>query len=98
MVSKDEVINEIKKLDRVCPMPPEWDALYKILIKRTQKGVDQDPPVPLILAAWHTPALMKMIILEEQILWAEDKGILNEVYDFLCSLDESNWLHLGQRA
>ena len=39
---------------RLVPMPPQWSQLYKLL-KNTRRGHSGgwEPPLPLILAAWH---------------------------------------------
>jgi hypothetical protein len=57
---------------RVCPQPPLWNELWEMLPNRQRVGSGWEPPLPLILAAWHTtPALSKMLRLEDHIRWAE---------------------------
>jgi len=53
MISLKEVIIEATKNDRVCPMPEQWNRLYKLLPNRRIKGSGWELPVPLILASWH---------------------------------------------
>lgn len=78
-------------------MPSQWQALWEILPNRRRAGGGWEPSLPLILAAWHdTPALVKMVRLKEHIDWAERKGVLHEVDQFLRSLPESEWAHVGE--
>jgi hypothetical protein len=82
---------------RVCPKPTEWNYLYNILPDKRRNGAGWEPPLPLILAAWDdTPALMKMLRLEEHIKWASNHGALDAVEAFLRGLAEDQWFHLGQ--
>jgi hypothetical protein len=62
--------------------------------KRNDNG-GWEPPLPLILAAWHeTPALLKIIRLREHIIWADEHGAIDEVDNYLRSLKEEDW-HKG---
>lgn len=55
-----------------------------------------EPPPPLILAAWSdTPALAKMLRLEEHIRYANDQGVLPEVDRYLRGLAEEDWVRFG---
>ena len=81
---------------RVCPLPMKWQALWKMLPNRVQKGAGE-PALPLILAAWHdTPALLKMARVQEHINWASDHNALKTVSVFLRGLSEDDWFHLGE--
>ena len=52
------------------------------------------PPLPLILAAWdHSPWLEKMLRLREHILWADERGSIDEVDAYLRGLTEEQWFH-----
>ena len=91
------LVDFCRQYDRVCPNPNEWSHLYNLLPEKRRKGSGWEPSLPLILAAWHdTPALMKMVRLEEHINWASSHGALDAVEDFLRSLKEDQWFHLGQ--
>ena len=82
---------------RVCPQPPLWNELWGMLPERQQVGVGWEPPLPLILAAWDTtPALSKMIRLEDHIRWAEWHGVLAKVSAFVRGLAEEDWHHVGE--
>ena len=77
-------------------MPQRWNALYELLPNRQRVGSGWEPALPLILAAWHdTPAISKMLRLEEHIRWAAEHGALDSVEVFICSLEENDWLHLS---
>jgi phosphoserine aminotransferase len=96
MITLDEVLQEIQNNKRVCPQPIKWKELYEMLPNKKRKDNGWDPPLPLILAAWwNTPALLKMHRLKEHIEWASREGCLEKVYNFLLSLDEKDWYHLG---
>jgi hypothetical protein len=67
-----------------------------MLPARRRAGVCWEPSLPLILAAWSgTPALLKMIRLEQHIRHAEAHGVLPAVDRFLRGLPETEWAHLG---
>jgi len=54
----DPVESLVAYYNRVCPMPPLWHRLWEMLPNRTRVGAGWQPPLPLILAAWHdTPAM-----------------------------------------
>lgn len=92
----EEVLAEAKKHKRICPLPQKWNELYKILPDKKRKGNGWEPALPLILAAWwDTPAMLKMIRLQEHIEWASEHGALDAVRDFLMNLKEEEWHHVG---
>jgi Mrr N-terminal domain len=54
--------------NRICPQPDRWNQMWEMLPDRRQIGADWQPPLPLILAAWHdTPPQSKMLRLAEHI-------------------------------
>jgi hypothetical protein len=78
-------------------MPLLWKALYELLPNRQRVGGGWKPALPLILAAWHdTPAISKMLRLDEHIRWAAEHNALESVGVFVRNLEENDWLHLGQ--
>jgi hypothetical protein len=82
--------------DRVCPMPQQWDRLWKLLPNRSRVGSGWEPPLPLILGAWHeATGLEKMHRLTTHIEWAAKSDALEPVKAFLYSLKENQWFHLG---
>jgi hypothetical protein len=95
--TKDDLLQYCGVNGRVCPMPSQWQALWEMLPNRRRAGDGWEPALPLILAAWHdTPALLKTLRLKEHIDWAEQHGVLHEVDQFLRSLAESEWAHIGE--
>ena len=97
MVTIDEVLRESQKNNRICPLPYKWQELFDILPEKRRTNTSWEPSPPLILAAWATtPALYKVIRLKEHIEWAASHHYLDEVYSFLCGLQEDQWFHLGE--
>jgi len=93
----DELLLLATKYDRVCPLPQEWSRLFELLPDKRRAGNGWEPALPLILAAWHdTPPMLKMLRLREHIEWAGSHGALSAAGEFLESLPEEKWLHLGE--
>ena len=78
-------------------MPQRWNELYKLLKNKKQNpSGGWNPSLPLILAAWHnTPAMLKILRLREHIEWGEKEGQLEEISQYLISLEEKDWYHLN---
>lgn len=91
----ESLLTYCKENDRVCPMPLRWKELYDLLPDKRRVGAGWVPPLPLILGAWPEPALLKMLRLEEHLRWACDHEVLNKVDQFLRSLSEIEWFHVG---
>ena len=85
----------VKAEGRVCPMPNFCNELWKMLPERKQRSSGGwEPSLPLILAAWgDTPALSKMIRLAEDINYASEHGVLDEVDQYLRSLKADQWAY-----
>lgn len=83
---------------RVALMPERWSELFQMLRNTRQKpSGGWEPPLPLILAAWHhSLPLEKKLRFKEHLSWAEDQGQIEEVGKFLRSLPENEWQHLGE--
>jgi hypothetical protein len=88
----DALLQYVRENNRVCPMPIYWLEVYDML---PNHGGDK-PAVPLILGGWDSPALFKMLRLEEHIRYADIQGVLPEVDQYLRRLEERAWLHLGE--
>ena len=92
----ENLIAYCREDNRVCPQPDRWIELWEMLPDRKQIGAVWEPPLPLILAAWHeTPAISKMLRLAEHIHWADAHGVLPQVDTFLRNLGEKDWHHVG---
>jgi hypothetical protein len=81
---------------RVCPVPLRWKDLWELLPHRKQVESGWEPALPLILGAWDSPALWKILRLKEHIEWAAQHGVLDKVSDFLRKLPEQDWYHVGE--
>ena len=91
-----ELLEYVRADGRICPMPEAWNALYEMLPEKKRVGYGWEPPLPLILSAWwDTPILSKMIRLEEQICYAAEHGVLDEVDRYLRSLKPEQWFTSG---
>jgi hypothetical protein len=75
-----------------CPMPDPWNRLWELLVARSRECGAPRPAPPLILAAWHeAPLLMKRVRLLDQLEWAAEYGLLDEVDRFLRALPVNEW-------
>ena len=93
----ESLVAYCRENNRVCPLPLLWNRLWEMLPNRTRVGAGWQPPLPLILAAWHdTPAMLKMLRLAEHIEWAAQHGALEPVGNFLHELREEDWFHIGE--
>ena len=96
MENKEALLVYCQESNRICPMPQMWNELYGMLPGKKRVGGGWEPPLPLILAAWHeTPGISKQLRLTEHIEWADKMGCLDEVGKYLRNLKESDWFHLG---
>ena len=76
-------------------MPMRWKDLYDMLPNTRQIGAGWEPPLPLILAAWYEPALLKVMRFQEHLQWANEHGALERVDKFLRCLLEEEWFHVN---
>jgi hypothetical protein len=91
------LLQYVRDEGRICPEPGKWHELWQLLPDRQRVGSGWNPPLPLILAAWdHTTGLEKMLRLKEHIEYAAEKGILDQVEQFLRSLQPEEWHTLGR--
>src|SRR5665213_4385502 len=94
--SIESLVAYCRENNRICPLPLPWDRLWEMLPGRSRVGAGWQPPLPLILAAWHdTPAILKMLRLAEHIEWAAKHGSLEAIGNFLRELREDDWYHIG---
>lgn len=79
-------------------IPRDWHRFYKMLANKKQKpSGGWEPPLPLILAAWHeTMPLEKMLRFKEHVKWAADQDQLEQAGKYLRSLPETEWFHFGE--
>ncbi len=80
--------------NKICPMPIKWNELYQLLENTQQIGVGYEPPIPLILGAWHnTSDYQKQNRLKVHIEWAKEHNQLDDIGSYLRSLKKEEWLH-----
>jgi hypothetical protein len=84
--------------NRLVPMPPQWNELFGRLKNTRQKpSGGWEPPLPLILAAWHhSMPIEKQLRFNEHLKWAEAQGQLEEIGGYLRSLLDTQWCHFGE--
>lgn len=93
-VTADQVMAIVRRNNRVCPLPPQWQGLYELIGARAH---GQAPPPPLTGPAWHrTSSLAKRMCLREHLEFAEAVGRLAEAREFLQFLPEEQWYHMGE--
>jgi hypothetical protein len=93
----EELLTFCRDNERVCPVPQEWNRLYEMLPDKSRRGAGWDPPLPLILAAWWEASdVQKQERLEQHLRWAAERGALDQIAQFLRSLSESEWHHVGE--
>jgi hypothetical protein len=90
----DHLLQYVQADRRVCPNPSEWNELWEMLPNKKCVGQSWEPPPPIILAAWSSPATYKMVRLEEHIRYAEKQGVLEEVDTYLRELKPALWFYL----
>jgi hypothetical protein len=90
------LLEYVRANGRVCPMPDYWNQLWDMLPDKKRLGSGWEPPLPLILAAWwDTPAMSKILRLQEHIRYAAEYGVLDEVDKFLRALSNDQWFKLN---
>lgn len=92
-VTLDDVLVEIRRNNRVCPLPAIWQRLYAYLPNTGPHLF----PVPASHAEWaQVPPLQKRARLRQHIEWAAGQGVLRQVYEALRKLPEDRWQHIGE--
>ena len=84
--------------NRLVPMPPQWSQLYGLLKNTRQKpSGGWEPPLPLILAAWHdSMPIEKQLRFKVHLEWAQQNDQLEQIGAFLRALPEDQWCHFGE--
>lgn len=91
-VSLDEAMLAARRNNRVCPKPMFWRRIHSLL---PASNVEK-PGAPVEGAAWSlTSALAKRLVFREHLEWADTHGGLNDVVEFMASLREEDWHHMG---
>ena len=94
----DALCAECTATNRLMPMPLQWDQLFGLLkSKRQIQSGGWEPPLPLILGAWHhTMRSEKQLQFKAHLEWAQQNDQLAQIGAFLRALPEAQWCHLGE--
>lgn len=92
-ISVDDVMAQARRFNRICPIEPQWQRLHALL---AQAGADDAPAGMSGMQFRRTPPLAKRIRVRDQVEWAAQHGLLQEVSEFLASLPEDQWVHMGE--
>jgi hypothetical protein len=87
------LLEYVKSDGRICPMPDSWNQLWEMLPDKKRVGMGWEPSLPLILAAWDSPLLAKILRLDEHIRYAAEHGALDEVDAYLRGLKPEQWFY-----
>lgn len=89
----DDVLVEVRRNNRVCPLPTVWLRLYALLPNKPP----QLQGVPATRDEWgRLPSLQKRALLRTHIEWAAAQGVLPQVHQVLKALPETKWHHMGE--
>lgn len=79
----------------VCPEPSYWWDFWEIIEKQKKIKCAWEPPMPFVLGNWHeSPPFLKKIVFDEQLKWAYEHEIIDEVDEFLRKLKDRSWYKL----
>ena len=88
----EDVLELVRRNNRVCPKPSVWKKLYDYLPNKTP----QLAGFPATAQEWSmTPPLQKRARLRQHIEWAAAQGVLKQVHKALAALPEEKWDHMG---
>jgi len=88
-MTAENFIADILIEGRICPMPPHWANLWKMLPKQPN---GTEPPLPLILGAWwNTEDDDKRERFRLHLRWADEHEALERVAEFINSLKPQDW-------
>lgn len=92
-VTLDDVLVEVRRNNRVCPMPTVWVRIHALLPNKPPHM----PGVPATRDEWsRTPSLQKRARLREHLEWAATQGVLPQIHEVLRALPETKWHHMGE--
>jgi len=92
-ITLHDLMVEIRKDNRVCPLPSRWLEFYRLLEQLS--GGAKLPSPPLVGSAWaSTPATAKRMCFREQVEWATANNCKNAAYQYLKTLPEADWHYL----
>jgi hypothetical protein len=91
-VSLDDALLEVRRNNRVCPLPAIWKQVWDYLPNKSSTL----SPVPMTAAEWaQLPPLQLRSRLREHLVWADAQGVLPQVLGALRKVPEHRWHHIG---
>ena len=89
--SAESLIAYCSENRRLCPLPQQWDKLWRAVPNQAQEDWLLYPDWP----GFPMPGILRAIRLAEHIRWAAEHGALEKVAAFLRGLREDEWFHSG---
>ena len=86
----ESFLNAIKAESRSSPAGVYWQEFYAFLQTKKQEYQD-DPPIPLILAASGESDASKHRRLSSQLEWATKNGCIDEAIRYLEDIPNEQW-------
>jgi hypothetical protein len=86
----DDVLALAGRNNRVCPRPALWFALYLLLEGARYTDLRRPPMHSSMLSSMN-----RRLQFREHIKWADRHGKLEELAEYIASLAEPDWIHLG---
>lgn len=92
-LTADAVMVLARRNNRVCPQPPIWTQLYRLMHGDRFQDL---PPPPVERWVWTKLSdLQKRLRFREHVEWAERHHMLPEFVTFIEGLSEADWVHMG---
>lgn len=96
MKTAQEVLALASREGRLCPKAGAWARLYALLPHTRRDAYGSIPPEPFILEAFDAATDdQKRHRFLEHIEWAQQHHALDEVHEFLATLADAEWHHVG---
>ena len=79
-------------------VPRDWNKVYQMLDNKGLRPSGQfEPSLPFTgEAAEDTLPIEKQSRFKEHIVWADENDQIEEIGEYLRSLDEEDWYHFGE--
>lgn len=92
----EQLGQEARRNNRVCPRPAQWQQLHELL--RTRAGAAAAASLPPLLPAkdWpRTTSLARRLAFRQLLDWAVAQALVEDALLFLRGLPEEDWHHMG---
>ncbi|NML43906.1 hypothetical protein HHL11_09110 [Ramlibacter sp. G-1-2-2] len=90
----DDTMVLARRNNRACPRPALWAALY--LLVEGDHYADLAPPPTQVWQWSKLSNLQRRLRFREHIEWAERHGKLDTMANYMESLAEADWVHMGE--